>query len=286
VPRVVTVTMGDQKLPEKKTIVVVEKGHDHPDFPPFHHWKCCGKDLFSYSTAIGCPACKKPLELKEMKQTWQAPFGPAKPRSIAVRMTVGRMKNYSADCLLHTGISDTSGDVYNFDQAGRRVDTPAKWGSETISIPLHHDALSNQQWDKAIEEFLREEQEMAAFKPYEALGNNCYTFVLIFLNKIRYEGRSNHSKDEMVVRFIQKPIDDLDAFISITRQLQKDKVVVYKPASKVTAYSCDFCGVVIPSGQHYRCAVCKDTDLCDKCFAAKRENRTHKNSHLIHKCKD
>jgi hypothetical protein len=38
---------------------------------------------------------------------------------------------------------------------------------------------------QALAAFLKEEQSLAPYKPYTPLGNNCYTFVLGFINDVR-----------------------------------------------------------------------------------------------------
>jgi hypothetical protein len=46
----------------------------------------------------------------------------SRPMCVCIKMTVGSFTNYSSTSLLHCGISDSRGRVYNFDEGGYHVD--------------------------------------------------------------------------------------------------------------------------------------------------------------------
>ena len=98
-------------------------------------------------------------------------------------MTVGSFRGYTSRSLLHTGVSPSTGEVYNFDEPGHHCDS---W-AESINYPVHATALTDAQWDAAVRAF--DEAHRARGRRYVSLGYNCYNYVVDFLNSIRYEGR-------------------------------------------------------------------------------------------------
>ena len=60
------------------------------------------------------------------------PILPSQPMSICIRMGVGSFSSYTRESILHCGISDSNGKVYNFDEYGHNECT---W-YESLSFPL------------------------------------------------------------------------------------------------------------------------------------------------------
>lgn len=105
------------------------------------------------------------------------------PRCVCIRMTIGSFRGYTSRSLLHTGVSTSTGEVYNFDERGHHCDA---W-TESINYPLHVPSLTDEGWDKAVRDF--DAAHRARNRPYVSLGYNCYNYVVDFLNSICYGGR-------------------------------------------------------------------------------------------------
>lgn len=123
----------------------------------------------------------------------------AAPRSIVIRPTVGSFHNYRHDMLLHVGITNSKGHVFNFDAGGCHIEPV--W-VECITVPLEASHLSDTHWDQRLQQHHNSEQTRKTTYPYHSLSNNCYDYAIRFLNSINFEGKSNHSKDDIVSRFI------------------------------------------------------------------------------------
>lgn len=68
----------------------------------------------------------------ESEVTIPAGIQRSKPHCFCIKMTRGSFVDYTRSCLLHCGISNAQGQVYNFDQHGYHLD---RW-RESISVPL------------------------------------------------------------------------------------------------------------------------------------------------------
>ena len=91
------------------------------------------------------------------------------------------------------------GFVYNFDQRGCSRE---QW-SLCLSVPLPVSRLSDAQWDQQLARHNATEHELQKYRKYQQLKNNCYDYVIRFLDAIRFEGSQTHMKDDIVLRFIR-----------------------------------------------------------------------------------
>ena len=67
---------------------------------------------------------------------------------MAIKPTVGSFGRYHNRMLLHCGLADSAGRVYNFDESGCHVESD--W-HESISIPVAAPHLSDEQWDAELD---------------------------------------------------------------------------------------------------------------------------------------
>ncbi|KAL6053583.1 MKRN2 opposite strand [Balamuthia mandrillaris] len=223
----------------------------------------CEKTLFALPQAecsdgvadpLSCPLCKEPLCRKEQaaqsNKVLRSPFGPSRGRALVIKPTHGSFasRNYSTEALLHCGISDSSGAfVFNFDQNGIRKEVwnTASSSAALLSVVLvgeeengeeKDEELKTQEenegqrlrrlWDEQLEKHLKEERRRVAQKPYHALKNNCYDFVIRFLNAIEFEGKKNHTKEDIVGRYLSTPVDTAESYLHIRRTLTKAPLYV------------------------------------------------------------
>jgi len=262
----------------------------------------CNHSTFSLEKRQVCVNCKE--ELPENKQTIHRSglFKISQPKSIVVKPTVGSFsRGYSSKSLLHVGVSDSLGNVFNFDERGILIDNG--W-SDCLCISLNdpfvennHNNNNNTHWDKELNShFFAERSQLT--KPngkYHQLQNNCYDFVLRFLNRISYEKRTNHTKEELVQSLIGTPMDTLESFLTIMKKIRDfyDEPFVIKTPnlnnnnnnnnSNRETYRCDICGDRI-IGKRFRCQnteTCKDFDICDSCHSKEKIQAPHELSHKL-----
>merc|ERR1712046_326885 len=127
------------------------------------------------------------------KQVRRFPSGiiESRPMCVCIKMTVGSFTNYSSTSLLHCGISDSRGRVYNFDESGYHVD--ASW-KESICIPIGG-TWDSQAFDAALTSFHADHSKRGV--RYQALGPNCFTYVVEFLNSSNFNGHSDHTVESI-----------------------------------------------------------------------------------------
>jgi hypothetical protein len=138
------------------------------------------------------------------------PIAPPKARSIIIHPTSGSFTRYRQDCLLHVGITNSTGDrVYNFDERSTSIDraNSSRWDL-SISTAIEHD-ISDNEWDQVLQVHHRLESDRAKQRGfgYHTLNNNCYSYVIRFLELLRFEGSDSHSKNDIVERFISHPVE-------------------------------------------------------------------------------
>jgi hypothetical protein len=213
--------------------------------------------------------------------------GPTRPRCIVVRPTIGSFHTYNNQMLLHCGISNSKGKVYNFDIGGCSAE---EW-KLSLSINLAH-PCSDSEWDAQLERHNNAEKSFLAYRPYQALRNNCYDYVIRFLNGIKFEGKEDHKKEDVVARLIQTPIGHFENFFEILRKVKQREpfeFILPNPATTKArvAHVCDACGQIIPvNAFRFRCLECEDYDLCEGCQKARVETEQHKRSHSCYKIKE
>ena len=176
----------------------------------FYETLHCGTMHLSRTPPTRCSKCGAALGLQDATRH-SAPIAPPCPRSIIVHPTVGDFGNYDPRCLLHCGVSNSDGSrVYNFDQRSTAIDSAlARMWAFSISSPIEHASLSDAEWDEALASHHEHESARARQRgmAYHSLDNNCYSYVIRFLEWIRFEQRDTHAKDDIVTRFIAHPVE-------------------------------------------------------------------------------
>ncbi|XP_030920626.1 MKRN2 opposite strand protein [Geospiza fortis] len=132
---------------------------------------------------------------------------------------------YDGHSDLHVGISSSQGVVYNYDQEG--VHRDGRGWEQCISIPLVQPDMWEllQHWDNLLEEFSLEE----AWLPhrYEEQQHNCYTFALMFINRVRQgRGGAALSKAEFTERFLLARSREAARYLRLQQQLAHSDVYI------------------------------------------------------------
>ena len=119
----------------------------------------------------------------ESEVTLPADIQVSKPHCFCIKMTRGSFMDYTRNCLLHCGVSNSQGLVYNFDQNGYHLE---RW-TESISVPL--EGIRDMNAAVAAHDKVHRERGEA----YRDVGHNCYHYAVSFLNSVQYRARVDHT---------------------------------------------------------------------------------------------
>ena len=61
-------------------------------------------------------------------------------------------------------------------------------------------------------------------RSYHATRNNCYDYVIRFLNSINFENKSQHSKEDLVERLIKKEVELFESFHSLYKHIKENGI--------------------------------------------------------------
>lgn len=162
------------------------------------------------------------------EDTFPALIYASRPHCFVIKMTRGSFRDYTRSCLLHCGISDSRGMVFNFDERGHHRDT--SW-RESICVPLNAEvtqALSARgddsrggnvrSFDRALAE--HDAAHIAAGQPYHDNDDNCYHYAVGFLNHVRFRGRTDHTIHSIERELLTAPcveaVDYLKRYMLLT----------------------------------------------------------------------
>jgi len=100
---------------------------------------------------------------------------------------------------------------------------------------------------------------------YHEFKNNCYDFVIRFLNFIDFNGICNHNKQEVVDNIVKGPVDGFESFFKIHSKLTADGPFSI-PIQRCVI--CDICGKKgLQADDLHHCLECDDFDLCSCCLS-------------------
>ena len=244
------------------------------------------EDLIEYDTSDGrtmmrLASSSSNVKVKDVlkEKRLPSPITFSKAFRFCIRTSFGSFKDYTSRSLLHAGVSNSRGVVYNFDERGHHRDD--RW-IECVSAPLDgiedfdeklnaYDELHRKRVRHYSHRIHREEDEM------EHPGNNCFDYVVGFLNYSRYKGRNDHTVQSIERDLLTRPMMDAAAYINHWRALKRAKghpLVVSSaklvrhphPLKRVEgdprAWSCDGCEAVFSGDVRFRCMNGCDFDLC------------------------
>ena len=168
----------------------------------------------------------------------------------------------------HIGICDSEGMVYDFDEEGIGM---AKW-KKCFKIPLGFDVSAmRMDWDTALNIHCKQETG----KKYDKRTNNCFHFVVRFLNFVRPTSvveidRSTFTKDYVcpvlgwhrLSKMYKKKLKGQNQNVVLVINHDAKRRIL---SPKAESLICDFCEDFIASGRTRICQICKD-QLCFHCF--------------------
>jgi hypothetical protein len=230
---------------------------------------------------LKCPHCH--LTLRSTNTTNATPIHPpittdVKGASLVIRPTFTNWLQSNRNSLLHIGISNATGSVVShFDSSVHQND----WrGSLTLSIPLmhlpHEEESALQRWDDALLANTLQEREREILYPYHTHNNNCYDFVVRFLNAICFQNHTNHTKLPLVENYISLPVSNVELFIKWYSSALHATLTPCPTLTQSPTYTCDICtSHFTKEDERFHCLVCYDFDLCCVCY------HTHHHSHQM-----
>jgi len=202
---------------------------------------------------------------------WAPVSCPPLPCSICVRVAQGSfLHHYNNHVMLHCGISDTSGLVYNFDERGP---VPAEAWQEAVCVPVaglvpypDFDSLLVT-WHQAF---------VDAGYVYHVDACNCFDYVTWVVSHMSGDGLlTKHT----LALYLEPALADVAQFVEVWRCMGAfpDVVTVamgthpghaHNPLfflRSLVDYACNACGVLFPGHEpRWRCVLC-DVDLCMAC---------------------
>lgn len=215
-------------------------------------------------------------------EPWTPVQTPPLPRSICVRMTMGTfVGQYSGTALLHCGISDSKGRVFNFDERG--IIAEETW-SEAVCLRLQAIMHPRRLDDAAFDEELLKWHTRALLDnaPYHSTLNNCFDHVV---RGVQHLTRSADVTKASLSLLLDPVMGEVAQYVDIVRCIQTFGDVRVQTAHMIDhhhsmaflkssqAFRCDKC-----FGQHnghvarWRCAPC-DIDFCIDCSSEHHPTR-------------
>ncbi|XP_041479195.1 MKRN2 opposite strand protein-like [Lytechinus variegatus] len=155
-----------------------------------------------------------------------------KPHCLAIKPTYGSfLQTYMPGHFLHAGISNSKGVVYNYDDNGIHQDS-SSW-EQCVVIPLLscHDYEMKQEWDTELHQ-LSMSSGWTQERYHEEI-NNCFDFVVGFLNHIDYNQTVKHiskpiTREELCQDYIVSMTTKAAQYISIHHAIRKDGYIIQR----------------------------------------------------------
>ncbi|RWS27905.1 MKRN2 opposite strand protein-like protein, partial [Leptotrombidium deliense] len=138
-----------------------------------------------------CPQCDSAMTTVElMIPPFQIPFpftcAKNVPNSVIIRPTDGDfLHHYQNAADLHIGLTDSRGDVYEFDKYGLHIRAKNWTWNQCLCIPIVSESSSmwKEYWDYTLA-IVSQLNNWTSDK-YSEDSNNCYSFVLTFLRMLQ-----------------------------------------------------------------------------------------------------
>ncbi|XP_074593935.1 MKRN2 opposite strand protein [Brevipalpus obovatus] len=188
--------------------------------------------VFCFRVPDSCPLCSASIATTNpISPPFLIPFPFTHPRnstsSIIIRPTEGDFLNHyrnSAD--LHIGLTDSKGNVYEFDRNGMHVGTRNRMWNNCLNIPVLDQ--NNKTWQDYWDHTLKTLIQMPIWRAenYNEDDNNCYTFVITFLRLLLIKDLkpSLASKTQFCKDFIVPRTKNAAKYIALYRKISREGV--------------------------------------------------------------
>ncbi|XP_062842437.1 MKRN2 opposite strand protein [Trichomycterus rosablanca] len=188
----------------------------------------CDKDIFCFFVPEECPECGVSFSgrrLEEAPVSIPNPFtnGHKVPCAFLIAPAEENiLREFDGGSDLHTGITDTTGAVYNYTKEGVRRDRQG-W-ERCISIPLVQPDMYNliNQWDQYLEKFSSNQMWDPVWKSFNEEDHNCYTFTLTFINCVlATQTKKALGKDEFTQTFVLPRVKRASKYSALCQEISK-----------------------------------------------------------------
>ena len=146
-------------------------------------------------------------------------IGPSQSCSICIRMTTGRLLEYTRSSLLHCGVSDSSGHVYHFDEEGHQCNT---W-RECVSIPLSTTCINHNNWNEILSHHQttcsqNKKKSSKNVSIYNDETNNCFHYLVECLQALHLTHSETLSKVEK--HYIRPSMVAMETYLQLLERIQ------------------------------------------------------------------
>ncbi|XP_069677105.1 MKRN2 opposite strand protein isoform X2 [Periplaneta americana] len=183
----------------------------------------CSAQVFCFELPELCPVCNSHLATAHFRlMPFRVPYPFVRavqhPCSIVIKPTTGDfLHDYLNSMDLHIGVTNSLGDVVEFDKGGLQQHRAGLWGQclvvDKASGPWR------EHWDTILKSV--SDQDCWSSQRYNEETFNCYTFVLTFLCNLRYEKLSKAATNRTMFceTFIVPRTTAAGKYISLYRKL-------------------------------------------------------------------
>jgi hypothetical protein len=190
--------------------------------------------VFCFELPDYCPQCDSPMNCISLKIPpfhVPFPFTCAKHTqcSVVIRPTNGDfLHHYQNAADLHIGLTNSKGDVYEFDRYGLHAATKNSSWNQCLSVPIvtEIDNMWKDYWDYTLQ--IAAQLDRWQPNKYFEDTNNCYSFVITFLRMLRVKDLkpSLHSKTQFCKDFIVPRTKNAAKYIALYRKVVKQGVTI------------------------------------------------------------
>lgn len=180
-----------------------------------------------------CPICGLELEDAELRvPPFRIPYpfrnSQTSPCCVVIKPSKGDFLHlYSSSLDLHTGVTDSKGQVHEYDKEGLKVAKQPMW-PQCIAVPVITDEGTawHEFWDYTLS--VTESQDAWDSKRYDEKEHNCYSFVIAFLRNLQIPQLRPSLKDKLTFSsdFLVPQTRNVARYIALYRKLLQDGTYV------------------------------------------------------------
>ncbi|XP_015173802.1 PREDICTED: MKRN2 opposite strand protein [Polistes dominula] len=184
----------------------------------FRH--CNIKNVFCKTIPEECPLCKEFIvnfRIEPFRIPYPFTNATSQSTSIVIKPSRGTfLDNYEINDLLHIGVINSSGNLFEFDRYGLIINNFAQWTS-CIAIEVVPSSW-NYYWDEILN-IMRQDSK---WKPinYNEDTMNCFNFVREFLYKLNYTNLQFKSAENMCRELILPKLHEAVRYITLYKKLK------------------------------------------------------------------
>lgn len=165
-----------------------------------------------------------------------SPFGRARdsPCALVIKPTAGDfLSDYENGDNLHIAVTDSHGNVVEYDETGMHCDLTASAWRRCLCIAIATEASADpdwpEYWDWCLHAFVKGNRGDWSRDGYDEHVQNCFHFVLAFLQSLRQDGIVANDKVSFCQNYILPKTRSASRYIKLYRKLQSTASWVCRP---------------------------------------------------------